>query len=109
MSEHVREVTDGSFESEVLQSETPVLVDFWAEWCGPCRSLAPTVDLVAEEFDGQLKVVKLNVDSSTGTSNRFGIKSIPTLILFKNGNEQDRLIGNQPKDAIVQMVARCVG
>ena len=109
MSEFVSEVTDQSFESEVLQSERPVLVDFWAEWCGPCRMLAPTIDKVAQEYQGQLKVVKLNVDDSTGTSSRFGIKSIPTLIVFKNGAEQDRLIGNQPKDAIAQMVSRHVG
>jgi thioredoxin 1 len=109
MSEFVKNVDDQTFEAEVLQSDKPVLVDFWAEWCGPCRMLAPTVDKLAQEFDGQLKFVKLNVDDSAATSNRFGIKSIPTLILFKNGNEQDRLIGNQPKEAIAQVLARHVG
>lgn len=106
MSEHVMEVSDQNFEAEVLQASTPVLVDFWAEWCGPCRLLGPTVEKVAEEFNGQLKVVKLNVDDSAATSSRFGIKSIPTLILFKGGSEHDRLIGNQPKDAISGMVNR---
>lgn len=109
MSEFVSEVSDQTFEAEVLQASTPVLVDFWAEWCGPCRSLAPTVDGLAAEFDGRLKVVKLNVDSSAQTSNRFGIKSIPTLVLFSNGTEQDRIIGNQPKETIARMITRHVG
>jgi thioredoxin 1 len=108
MSEIVSAVNDQSFESEVIGHQTPVLVDFWAEWCGPCRMLAPTVEKVAQEFEGRLKVVKMNVDEATGTPNQFGIKSIPTLILFKDGREQDRLIGNQPKDAISQMISRHV-
>jgi thioredoxin 1 len=108
MSEFVSEVGDGSFEQEVLQSPMPVLVDFWAEWCAPCRRLAPTVDKVAEEFEGQLKVVKVNVDNSASVSSRFGIKSIPTLILFKDGTEQDRMIGDQTREAITRMVGRFV-
>jgi thioredoxin 1 len=106
MSEFVKQVSDQSFEAEVLQADKPVLVDFWAEWCGPCRMLGPTIDKLAQEYDGQLKVVKLNVDDSAATSNRFGIKSIPTLIVFKDGSEQDRLIGNQPREAIAQVLAR---
>ena len=109
MSEYVKQVSDQSFEAEVLQADRPVLVDFWAEWCGPCRLLGPTIDKLAQEYDGQLKVVKLNVDDSSDTSTRFGIKSIPTLIVFKNGSEQDRLIGNQPKEAIAQVLARHIG
>ena len=109
MSEFVKQVSDQSFEAEVLQADRPVLVDFWAEWCGPCRLLGPTIDKLAQEYDGQLKVVKLNVDDSSDTSTRFGIKSIPTLIVFKNGSEQDRLIGNQPKEAIAQVLARHIG
>jgi thioredoxin 1 len=108
MSKFVDEVSDQSFDSEVLGAETPVLVDFWAAWCGPCRMLAPTVDRLAEEFGDRLKVVKLDIDASAATSTRFGIKSIPTLVLFKNGSEQDRLIGNQPKEAIAQMISRHV-
>ena len=108
MSKFVDEVSDQSFDSEVLGAETPVLVDFWAAWCGPCRMLAPTVDRLAEEFGDRLKVVKLDIDASVATSTRFGIKSIPTLVLFKNGSEQDRLIGNQPKEAIAQMISRHV-
>jgi thioredoxin 1 len=109
MSEFVHEVNDQSFDAEVLEAGTPVLVDFWAEWCGPCRMLAPTVDKVAQEFNGQLKVVKVDVDDSSAVSSRFGIKSIPTLILFKGGSEQGRLIGNQSKDQISQLVSRHIG
>lgn len=109
MSGKVGEVTDQSFEAEVLQSGTPVLVDFWATWCGPCRMLAPTIDEVANDFDGSLKVVKLDVDNSTSVPSRLGVRTIPTMILFKNGAEKDRLIGNQPKQAIAQMIGRHVG
>ena len=108
MSELVSDVSDQTFEIEVLRAATPVLVDFWASWCSPCRSLAPTVDRLAEEFGGRLKVVKLDIDESAAMTNRFDIKSIPTLILFKDGSERDRLIGNQPKEAIAQMIERHV-
>ncbi len=109
MSEKVGEVTDQSFEAEVLQTATPVLVDFWAEWCGPCRMLAPTIDEVADQFDGSVKVVKFDVDNSTSVPSRLGVRTIPTMILFKDGAEQERLIGNQPKTAIAQMIGRHVG
>ena len=87
------EVNDSNFEAEVLQSQTPVLVDFWASWCAPCRTLAPIVDAVAAEYVGRVKVVKLNVDENQSTSAKFGIMSIPTLIIFKDGKEADRSIG----------------
>ena len=109
MNEFVTEVRDESFEAEVLQSGTPVLVDFWADWCGPCRMLAPTVDEVAAEFGGRLKVVKLNVDESMATMERFRVRSIPTLVLFKDGVEQDRMVGLQQQETVTQMVARHVG
>lgn len=108
MSKFVSEVSDQTFETEVLKAETPVLVDFWAAWCGPCRSLAPTVDRLAEEFGDRLKFVKFDIDESAFLTNRFEIKSIPTLVLFKDGSEQDRLIGDQSKEAIAQMIARHV-
>ena len=92
MSENVREVSDSSFETDVLKSDQPVLVDFWAAWCAPCRMLAPTVEAVAEKYAGNAKVVKLNVDDNPSVSQRYGIKGIPTLILFKNGQEVDRMI-----------------
>ena len=108
MSKFVSEVSDQTFETEVLKAETPVLVDFWAAWCGPCRSLAPTVDRLAEEFGDRLNFVKFDIAESVAMTNRFEIKSIPTLVLFKDGSEQDRLIGNQPKEAIARMIARHV-
>ena len=108
MSKFVSEVSDQTFETEVLKADTPVLVDFWAAWCGPCRSLAPTVDRLAEEFGDRLKFVKFDIDESVAMTDRFEIKSIPTLVLFKDGSERDRLIGNQPKEAIARMIARHV-
>jgi len=101
---NVLEVTDGSFEGEVLKSDQPVLVDFWAAWCAPCRMLAPTVDAISEQYSGKAKVAKLNVDDNSGTSSRFGIKGIPTLIVFKNGTEQERIVGVTTKEAIAQVI-----
>ncbi len=104
MSELVKEVTDNSFEMDVLQSDQPVLVDFWAAWCAPCRMLSPTVDAVAEKYAGSAKVVKVNVDENPAISQRFGIKGIPTLILFKGGKEEERVVGATSKDAISRMI-----
>jgi thioredoxin 1 len=109
MSEFVKEVTDQSFEQEVLQSDRPVLIDFWAEWCTPCKALAPTVEAVAREFDGKVKFVKLDIDSSPQVPVRYGVKGIPTLLLFKSGNEADRAVGNQSKERISQMLNRALG
>jgi thioredoxin 1 len=106
MSKHVNEVQDATFEKEVLGSERPVLVDFWAEWCAPCRMIAPTVDAVAGEFEGRAAVVKLNVDDNPATSQRYGIKGIPTLILFKNGQEAERIVGATSKDALVRLLEK---
>ncbi|MBA2340136.1 MAG: thioredoxin [Pyrinomonadaceae bacterium] len=106
MSEHVTDVTDQSFEADVLQSEKPVLVDFWAAWCAPCRMLAPTVDAVAEKYAGNASVVKLNVDENPGVSQRYGIKGIPTLILYKNGKEEERVVGATSKEAISRMIEK---
>jgi thioredoxin 1 len=108
MSEFVTEVTDTNWESEVLNSNTPVLVDFWAAWCGPCRMLAPTVEAVAEKYQGKAKVVKLNVDENVESPAKYGIRGIPTLILFQNGQEVDRHVGvpANAKDAISQMIER---
>jgi thioredoxin 1 len=108
MSEHVTEVSDSSFEKDVLQSETPVLVDFWAAWCGPCRMLAPTVEAVAEKYAGNARVVKLNVDENPAVSQRYGIKGIPTLILFKGGKEEERVVGATSKEAISRMIDKHV-
>ena len=109
MSEHVREVSDSSFEQDVLQSNAPVLVDFWAEWCAPCRALTPTVEAVAEKYAGSARVVKLNVDDNPSISQRYGIKGIPTLILFKGGKEEERVVGATSKEAISRMIDKHVG
>jgi thioredoxin 1 len=108
-SQHVTEVSDNSFESDVLQSDRPVLVDFWAAWCAPCRMLSPTVDAVAEKYAGSARVVKLNVDDNPTISQRYGIKGIPTLILFKNGKEEERVVGATSKEAISRMIDKHVG
>jgi len=108
MSEFVAEVTDTNWENEVIKSDRPVLVDFWAAWCGPCRMLAPTVEAVAEKFQGKAKIVKLNVDENIESPAKYGIRGIPTLILFHNGQEVDRHVGvpANAKDAISQMIER---
>ena len=102
----MQEVTDQSFEQDVLKSEVPVLVDFWAEWCGPCKMLAPTVEKVANEYEGKAKFVKLNIDDNNQVAQQYGIKGIPTLILFKNGSEADRTVGLTTKDNISRMIDR---
>ncbi|UCF39315.1 MAG: thioredoxin [Acidobacteriota bacterium] len=104
MSQHVKDVTDQSFDTEVLQSEVPVLVDFWAAWCAPCRMLAPTVDQVADDFEGRAKVVKLNVDDNAETSARYNIRGIPTLLLFKGGEVRDQIVGATSKDHIARLI-----
>ena len=108
MTEYVTEVNDTNFESEVLKSSQPVLVDFWASWCAPCRMLAPTVESVAEKYRGKAKIVKLNVDENVGSSSSYGVKGIPTLILFNRGQEVDRHVGVPPNAlaTISQMIEK---
>ena len=108
MNEHVTEVSDSSFEKDVLQSAKPVLVDFWAAWCAPCRMLEPTVDAIAEKYAATASVVKVNVDENPSISQRFGIKGIPTLILFKAGKEEERVVGATSKEAISRMIDKHV-
>src|SRR5215467_13149772 len=108
MSAYVSEVSDSSFEKDVLQSDRPVLVDFWAEWCAPCRMLAPTVKAVAEHYGENATVVKLNVDDNPSTAQRYGIKGIPTLILFRDGKEVERVVGATSKESISRMIEKYV-
>lgn len=103
-SKNVFTASDDNFETEVLQSDLPVLVDFWAEWCGPCRMLAPTVEAIADEYTGRVKVFKMDVDANPNTPPKFQIRGIPTVILFKGGKVVDQLVGNMPKDAFAQLL-----
>lgn len=100
------EVTDENFKQEVLDSTVPVLLDFWAEWCGPCKMIAPVVEQLAAEFQGKLKVGKVDVDSNQQTSMQFGIRSIPTLLIFKNGKVVEQIVGAVPKAALADKVSK---
>jgi thioredoxin 2 len=100
------DVTDDTFATEVEKSSAPVLLDMWADWCGPCHMLAPTIDQLSSELAGRVKVAKLNIDENPGIANRFGVRSIPTLLVLKSGKEVDRLVGVQPKQEIVRRLER---
>ena len=102
----VLEVSDATFDQEVLRSEQPVLVDFWAVWCGPCKAIAPIVDSVAAQYAGKLKVAKVNVDQNSATPSRYGIRGIPALLLFKGGKVTDQVVGFVPQDVIEQKIKR---
>ena len=104
MSDHILHVTDSSFESEVLQSAAPVLVDYWAEWCGPCKMIAPVLDDVAAEYSGKLKVAKLNIDENSDTPAKYGIRGIPTLMLFKGGNVEATKVGALSKSQLIAFI-----
>ena len=108
MGNFAKDVTDTAFEADVLGSDKPVLVDFWAEWCGPCRMIAPTVEAVAEEYEGKASVFKMNVDENSNVPQQFGIRGIPTLILFKGGQEQERIVGSVTRDAIAKVVDKYI-
>ena len=104
MSEQIVHVTDDSFESDVLKSKDPVLIDYWAEWCGPCKMIAPVLDEIAEEYAGRLKVAKLNIDDNPNTPPRYGIRGIPTLMLFKDGEVEATKVGAVSKSQLVAFI-----
>ena len=104
MSEHIHYVTDATFEAEVLQSEQPVLVDYWAEWCGPCKMISPILDEIATEYAGKLKVAKVNIDDNQETPAKYGIRGIPTLMVFKNGNIEATKVGALSKSQLAAFI-----
>ena len=109
MGENVHEFTDSNFSADVLQAGVPVLVDFWAPWCGPCRQIAPTIDQLATENAGSVKVGKVNIDENPGTAQEYGVASIPTLLVFNGGEVVNRLVGAQPKSRMQQALDAATG
>ncbi len=108
MGDNTVEITTQNFDSEVTASDTPVLVDFWATWCGPCIAIAPTLDQLAGEYAGKLKIGKVNVDNDQALAMKFGITSIPTLLFFKGGKVQESVVGSRPKGALQQIIEKYV-
>ncbi len=104
MSENVKEITSTNFNDEVLKSDTPVLVDFWAEWCGPCRAIGPVVDEIANDYDGKVSVGKLNVDHENQLAMEYGVRSIPALLIFNNGTVVNQIVGAVPKNRITDIL-----
>jgi thioredoxin 1 len=105
-SKNVLQATDSNLDSEVLKNPGLTLVDFWAEWCGPCRALGPTIDTLADQYAGRVKVFKLNVDENPDSARKFNVRGIPTVLILKNGQVLDQLVGNQPKDSYVSAIEK---
>ncbi len=109
MADNVFEISDDSFESDVMQSDLPVFVDFWAPWCGPCKAIGPIVEELANEFSGKIKFAKCNVDNNPATPTKFGIQAIPTLILFKDGEVAEKIVGMVPKAKLEETLNKAIG
>jgi thioredoxin 1 len=107
-SENMVAITDATFDAEVLKSSTPVLIDFWAQWCAPCRAIAPMVDALAKEYAGKLKVVKIDIDSNPKTPTQYDVRSIPTLMLFKNGKVIGQIVGATPRPKVEELIKKAV-
>ena len=108
MAENVVEITDNNFEDTVLNSDTPIVVDFWAEWCGPCKMIAPSLEQLADEYAGTFKVGKLNVDDNRETAMKYGIRSIPTLLVIKEGDVAEQIVGAHPKDTLKNKILSAI-
>ena len=104
----IQDITDDRFENEVLQSETPVIVDFWAEWCAPCRAIAPIVKDLADRYDGKVKIVKMNIDENPATPGKYGVRAIPTVLAFKGGTVVEQITGARPKSAFEEMAQKLI-
>ena len=106
MAGETADVTDATFEAEVIQSNVPVVLDFWAEWCAPCRAISPIIKQLAEDYDGKIKVVKMNIDENPATPGKYGVRAIPTVLAFQNGQVVQQLQGARPKAAFEEMIAQ---
>jgi thioredoxin 1 len=109
VSDQIVHTTDADFEADVIQSDEPVLLDFWAEWCGPCKMIAPAIEQLAEEFDGKAKIVKLDVDAHPAVAGEYGVRSIPTLLFFRDGKVVEQLVGAAPKAALAEKLNALIG